>query len=162
MVFVDDTNLWSRLEDDDDLLSATQIGQEGVNLWAGFLQEVGGMLQPPKCAWTIHDMQQDEKGKWGYRDAEKKKGKGKDRYREEDACNHKMNGPEITVPQLKGDAKAVRTAPQIERGGWKPGTLHQARWVQRQLYVPDERQDGRQDGASKKWCTADKLDIDQS
>ena len=30
--YVDDTNLWARLEDNDDLLFATQKGQEGVDI----------------------------------------------------------------------------------------------------------------------------------
>ena len=49
IVYINHTNLWAGLEDDDDLLSATQKGQEDVNMWGGLLQEVGGTLQPPKC-----------------------------------------------------------------------------------------------------------------
>ena len=62
IVFVNDTNLWSGLEDEDDLLSAAHKGQEDVNLWAKSLQEVGGLLQLPKCGWTIHDMLCSDKG----------------------------------------------------------------------------------------------------
>ena len=40
IVFVNDTNLWTGLEDEDDLLSAAHKGQEDVNLWAKSLQEV--------------------------------------------------------------------------------------------------------------------------
>ena len=62
MVYVDATNLWAGLEDDDDLLSATQKEQEDVDTWGGSLQAVGGLLQPPKCIWTAHDIVQDKKG----------------------------------------------------------------------------------------------------
>ena len=34
IVFVNDTNLWSGLKDEDDLLSAAHKGPEDVNLWA--------------------------------------------------------------------------------------------------------------------------------
>ena len=47
IVFIDDTNLWSGLEDEDDLLSAAHKGQEDVNLWEKSLEEVRGLLQPP-------------------------------------------------------------------------------------------------------------------
>ena len=52
-------------------------------------------------------MQQDEKGEWGYRDAERKKGKEKD-AEEEDECNNELNGPEMMVPQLTGNAKVIQ------------------------------------------------------
>ena len=63
------------MEDEDDLLSAAHKGQEDVNLWAKSLKEVRGLLQPPKCGWTIHDMRCNNKGVWEYRDAEKKAAK---------------------------------------------------------------------------------------
>ena len=104
IVFVDDTNMWSGLEDNDDLHSATQKVQEQVNLWDCLLQEVGGILQPPKCVRKIHDMIQDKKGKWGYRDAEKKKGNEKDTEEEEER-DDKLDGLEMTVHQLSCNAK---------------------------------------------------------
>ena len=61
----------------------------------------------PKCACTIHDTQQDEKGKWGYRDAEKKKGKTKD-AEEEEEYDDELDGLEMTLPQLMGNAKAIQ------------------------------------------------------
>ena len=69
IVYVDNTNLWAGLEDDNNLLPATQKGQEGVNTCGGSLQAVGGILQPPKCTWTAYDMVQEKKGEWVYRDA---------------------------------------------------------------------------------------------
>ena len=77
IVYLYDTNLWVGLEDKDDLQAATQQVQEDMNMWGGLLQEAGGTIQPPKCTWIIHDMVQDKKGEWVYRDAERKKRKGK-------------------------------------------------------------------------------------
>ena len=71
------------------------------------LQEVGGLLQPSKCAWTIHDTIQDKKGKWGYKDAEKKKGNEKDTEEEEER-DDKLDGLEMTVLQLTSDAQAIQ------------------------------------------------------
>ena len=52
-------------------------------------------------------MQQDEKGKWVYRDAEKKKGKTKD-AEEEEEYDDELDGLEMTLPQLMGNAKAIQ------------------------------------------------------
>ena len=71
IVYVDNTNIWAELEDNDSLLSAIQKVQEGVDTWGGSLQSVGGLLQPPKCTWTAHDIVQDKQGEWVYRDAPK-------------------------------------------------------------------------------------------
>ena len=76
MVYIDNRNLWAGLEDEDNLLLAIQRGQGGVDIWGGSLQAVGGTLQPPKCTWTAHDMVQDKKREWVYRDAPKIKTKG--------------------------------------------------------------------------------------
>jgi len=117
IVFVDDTNLWSGLEDDDDLLSAGHKGQEDVNLWAKSLEEVGGLLQPPKCGWTVHDMRCSDKGVWEYRDAPKKKAKKNGTpAKEEDGdlesldteVDEELDNLKITVPQLTGDAMAIQ------------------------------------------------------
>jgi hypothetical protein len=117
IVFVDDTNLWSGMEDKDDLLSEAYKGQEDVNLWARSLEEVGGLLQPPKCGWTIHDMKCSDKGVWEYRDAEekaiKKRGAQAEEEHEEldnieEDANKELDNLEMTVPQLTGDAKAIK------------------------------------------------------
>ena len=80
IVYVNDTNLCAGLEDNDNPLSATQKGQEDVNTWGGLLQEVRG-TQPPKFIWTVHNMVQDTKGEWVYRDVEKKTGKERKKQR---------------------------------------------------------------------------------
>ena len=45
---------------------------------------VGGTLQPPTCRWTVHDMIEDKKGEWVYRDAPKKKTKREKEAEEEE------------------------------------------------------------------------------
>ena len=55
----------------------------------------------------MHDTKQDKKGKWRYRDAEKRKGKEKDTEEEEER-NNKLDGLEMTVPHLTGNAKAIQ------------------------------------------------------
>ena len=117
IVFVDDTNLWSGLEDEDDLLSAAHKGQEDVNLWEKSLEEVGGLLQPPKYRWTVHDMRCSDKGVWEYRDATKKAAKreGKSAKEEDDdlesldtEADKELDSLKMTVPQLTGDAMTIK------------------------------------------------------
>ena len=84
-----------------------QKAQEDVNRLGGSLQEVGETLQPPKCTWTVHNMVQDTKGKWVYRDTEKKNRKGKEEE-EEDECDKELNTLGMTVPQITGDAEAIK------------------------------------------------------
>ena len=88
IVYVGATNLWVGFEDDDSLLSNMQKEQEDVNRWGGLFQEVGGTFQPPKCTWTVHDMVQETKGKWVYRDAEKKTGRKRKKKRRTSAIKN--------------------------------------------------------------------------
>ena len=88
IVYVDNTNLWARLEDDDNIISATQKGQEDVNMQGALLQEDGGTLQPPKCTWIAHNMVQDIKGEWLHRDAEKKMERERKKPRRTSAKNN--------------------------------------------------------------------------
>ena len=68
ILYVDDTNLWEGLRDDDDLISTSARGQESITDWAGALGETGGALKPDKCGVTIHDQTPDGKGGWHYTD----------------------------------------------------------------------------------------------
>ena len=95
-------------------------------MWAKSLQEVGGLLQPPKFGWTIHDMLYSDKGVWGYRDAQKKAGKKKAKPAKEDKeepdCldmegGDKLDNLEMTVPQLTGDTKAIKLLKSSEAVG---------------------------------------------
>ena len=70
VLFVDDTNLWSGLEEDCDVLDVAHKAQDGVNTWGQSLIATGGVLNPDKCSYTIHDMKVDKNGKWEYTDAE--------------------------------------------------------------------------------------------
>ena len=70
-------------------------------------------------------MQQDEKGKWGYRDADKKKGKEKNVEGVEQR-DDKLNSLEMTVPQLTGDTKAIqllKLSEAVENLGLLPGQM---------------------------------------
>ena len=55
IVFVDDTNLWAGLDEDDDAKSAAYKAQQGVTNWGKLLIAGGGALQPAKCKWTVHN-----------------------------------------------------------------------------------------------------------
>ena len=67
---MDDTNLWFGLEEDLDILEVEAKAQDGVNTWGRSLIATGGVLNPPKCNFTIHDMVVDDQGRWTYADAE--------------------------------------------------------------------------------------------
>ena len=68
-----------------------------MNIWGGALQAVGGLLQPPKCTQTAHDMVQDKKGKWVYRDTPKTKEKG-DKEADEEEEDNRVDDLEMTPP----------------------------------------------------------------
>ena len=61
-LFVDDTNLMSGLEEDSDLVEVAAKAQNGVNTWGKSLIATGGVLNPAKCSFTIHDMWWTPKG----------------------------------------------------------------------------------------------------
>ena len=65
-MFVDDTNLWAGLDEDDDAKSAAYKAQQGVTNWGKLLIAGGGALQPPKCKWTVHDQVVKKDGTWEY------------------------------------------------------------------------------------------------
>ena len=64
-------------------------------------------FQPVKCTWTVHDMIQDRKGKWIYRDAPKKKKKEVKEAEVEDE-DDEPDDMEMMVTQLTGDAKTIQ------------------------------------------------------
>ena len=112
MLFVDDTNLWSGLEEDSDVLEVAAKAHGGVNTWGKSLIATGGILNPPKCNFTIHDMVVDTKGKWTYADAEKKAARSKreqddnelddlDPFEEVSMGVPRVNGNITTIKQLK-------------------------------------------------------------
>ena len=77
IVYINDTNLWAGIEDDDGLLSATQKGQEGVDRWGGSLQALGGTFQPLQCTWTSHDKVQNKKENGSTKTPQKRREKKK-------------------------------------------------------------------------------------
>ena len=66
MLFVDDTNLWSGLEEDADVLEVAHAAQEGVNPWGQSMLATGGVLNPYKFNFTIHDMNVNKYGEGEY------------------------------------------------------------------------------------------------
>ena len=56
ILYVDDTNLWAGLSAEDDLDTATYKAQEGIDSWGKLLIATGGVLNPDKCKWTVHEM----------------------------------------------------------------------------------------------------------
>ena len=67
ILYVDDTNLWAGMEEDDDLEGAVAKAQDSVTCWGRSLIATGGALGPGKCKWSIHDMMPKEDGTWEYR-----------------------------------------------------------------------------------------------
>ena len=67
ILYVDDTNLWAGMEEEDDLDKAVYKAQESVAFWGRSLIATGGVLNPGKCKWSIHDLIPKEDGTWEYR-----------------------------------------------------------------------------------------------
>ena len=114
IVFVDDTNLWAGLDEDDDAESATYKAQQGVTNWGKLLIAGGGALQPPKCKWTVHDQVVKEDGIWEYRTINltlpaDNKNKDVDTMRDDTLSNLKTK-----VPQASGDVVAIKQLMQSE------------------------------------------------
>ena len=68
VAYVDDTNLWGGLREDEDIYEAAHKSQQGITSWNSLLNASGGMLRPEKCSATIHHMVPDGKGDWVYAD----------------------------------------------------------------------------------------------
>ena len=66
ILFVDDTNLWAGLGEDDDVDSTMAKGQDAINSWGNNLLAVGGELRPDKCSYTVHEMRATGDGDWKY------------------------------------------------------------------------------------------------
>ena len=64
VLFVDETNLWESLGEDDDIDTVMEKGQGSVNSWDSNLLTVGGELRPDKCSYTIHKMKPTKNGEW--------------------------------------------------------------------------------------------------
>ena len=64
VLFVDDTNLWEGLGEEDGGLIVTEIGQRSINSWENNLLAVGGELRPDKCSYTVHKMRSTKDGEW--------------------------------------------------------------------------------------------------
>ena len=108
-LFVDDTNLMSGLEEDSDLVEVAAKAQNGVNTWGKSLIATGGVLNPAKCSFTIHDMVVDAKGKWKYADEESKTNKLSSE--EDDEGLDKLDPFEevsMGVPRVNGDITAIK------------------------------------------------------
>ena len=108
IVFVDDTNLWAGLEEEDDAKSAAYKAQQGVANWGKLLIAGGDALQPPKCKWTVHDQVVKEDGIWEYRTINltlpaDNKNKDVDTMRDDTLSNLKTK-----VPQASGDVVAIK------------------------------------------------------
>ena len=64
ILYVDDTNLWDGMAENDDVNSAAHKSQEAINDWGGFLHASGGALKAENCSATIHNLEPDDKGGW--------------------------------------------------------------------------------------------------
>eukprot|EP00985_Skeletonema_marinoi_P014118 scaffold7094_cov88-Skeletonema_marinoi.AAC.1 len=102
IAYVDDTNLWDGMAEDDDVDSAAFKSQAGINDWGGFLQASGGALNPGKCSATIHNLEPDGKGGWIYPDQKKE-----EPSREEEAEWEELDDLPFFVPQGDNDAAQI-------------------------------------------------------
>lgn len=103
IAYVDDTNLWDGMAEDDDVDSAAHKSQAGINDWGGFLQASGGALNPGKCSATIHNLEPDGKGGWIYPDQKKE-----EPSREEEAEGEELDDLPFFVPQGDNDAAQIK------------------------------------------------------
>ena len=69
IIYVDDTNLLARLEEDEDRESIGHKGQAAVLQWGRSLMATGGALSPAKYFWTVLYMTCNTQGKWEYSEA---------------------------------------------------------------------------------------------
>lgn len=66
ILFVDDTNLWEGLDEEDDEQTVMEKGQRSINGWGNNLLAVGGELRPDKCSYTVHKMRPTKDGERKY------------------------------------------------------------------------------------------------
>ena len=66
VLFVDDTNLWSGLESDDNAISILAKGREDVNRWMGSLHSSGDNLNATKCLETLSTHRPGQLENWVY------------------------------------------------------------------------------------------------
>ena len=105
IVFVDDTNLWAGLDEDDDAESAAYKAQQGVTNWGKLLIAGGGALQPAKCKWTVHDQVVKKDGTWEYRTINSDLPAGNEN--EDVDIDDTLSNLQMKVPQASGDAVAI-------------------------------------------------------
>ncbi len=86
ILYVDDTNLWEGLEEDDDL----------------------GARKGDKCGVTIHHQSQDGKGGWMYTDQQQR---GQGETEEEDTEMHKLSTLAFSVPTYAGEMERIYRLP---------------------------------------------------
>ena len=66
ILFIDDTNLWEGLGEEDTAASTLEKGQQGVNRYGRNMLAVGGELRPGRCSYTVHRMKPTKNGDWEY------------------------------------------------------------------------------------------------
>ena len=120
ILFVDDTNLWEGLGEDNDVTFTLEKGQQGVNIWGSNLLAVGGELRPAKCLYTVHRMKPTENGDWEYIKEKLVKvlEKAEEDQEELDELWKDMDEDELnkldavdapfTVPLIDGDVAAIK------------------------------------------------------
>jgi len=110
IVYVDDTNLWDGMAENDDVNSAAHKSQEAINDWGGFLHASGGALKAEKCSATIHNLEPDDKGGWIYPDQRKRR-----RPDEDETDWEELDDLQFSVPQGDNDAEQIRGCRRIKR-----------------------------------------------
>ena len=106
--YMDNTNLWARLDNGDTLELETCKAQEGINRWGESLVAVGGTMNLDKCSRTVHNMIQGEIRDWKCRDTDKNSKKGGSELDGQEELDEELDNIEMmTVPQLLGDAKTI-------------------------------------------------------
>ena len=119
ILFVDDTNLWAGLGEDDDVDSTMAKGKEAINSWGNNLLAVGGELRPDKCSYTVDEMRPTGDGEWRYVQEVVNKTppavvqadqEGVDELWEinAEAENQETSTAKIIVPLIDGDAAAIK------------------------------------------------------
>ena len=128
ILFVDDTNLWAGLGEDDDAASTLAKGQDSITSWGNNLLAVGGELRPDKCMYTLHEMRPTGDGEWEYVQ-ERTTNETQASASENDAVadglweanatpdDQEQTEATITVPLINGDAAAIKrlTAQESEK-----------------------------------------------
>ena len=102
ILYIDDTNLWAGLSNNENLKEVTSKAQEGINQRGEYLIAVRGELNSAKFSWMVHSMELQKNGTWEYIDKEKKK--------EEEDLGELLtpDDPTMKVPQLSGDTTIIQ------------------------------------------------------